>query len=184
MTVTLGGGTVSSVSDQTRTLVVMRHAKAETDGPTDAERRLAGRGEAEARAAGVWLAARGLQPESALVSAAVRTRQTWDAVAEGAGWDADLATYDESLYAAGPESALDLVRQVEDDVRTLVVIGHNPTMATLAQLLDDGEGDPEASAAMLGGYPTSAMTVLEVDGPWSDLDEAGGRVVAFHVGRA
>ena len=171
------------MSKQTRTLVVMRHAKAEQHGPTDFERRLADRGEGDARAAGTWLAGQGLEPDLALVSAAVRTRQTWDGVADGAGWDADLAEYDESLYAAGPESALDLVREVDDDVRTLVVVGHNPTMAYLAQLLDDGEGDQEASAEMVVGYPTSAMTVFEVEGDWKDLDEAGARVLAHHVGR-
>lgn len=162
----------------------MRHAKAEQDGATDAERRLAERGEADAHAAGAWLAAQGVEPDLALVSAAVRTQQTWEAVAAGAGWDADLATYDETLYAAGPETALDVVRGVDDAVRTLVVVGHNPTMAYVAQLLDDGEGDDDASSEMATGYPTSAMTVFEVEGDWSDLDEAGGRVLAFHVGRA
>lgn len=171
------------MSEQTRTLVVMRHAKAEQAGSTDYERRLAERGESDARAAGAWLAARGIEPDLALVSGAVRTHQTWEAVAEGAGWDEGVATYDESLYAAGPESALDLVRGVEDGVRTLVVVGHNPTMAYLAQLLDDGDGDEDASAEMVVGYPTSAMTVFEVDGDWEDLDEAGARVVGFHVGR-
>ncbi|WP_244928274.1 histidine phosphatase family protein [Nocardioides sp. W7] len=171
------------MSEQKRTLVVMRHAKAEQNGSTDFERRLAERGERDGRAVGAWLAGQGVQPDLALVSAAVRTQQTWEAVAEGAGWDAELATYDESLYAAGPESALDVVREVEDAVRTLVVVGHNPTMAYLAQLLDDGDGDEDASAEMVAGYPTSATTVFTVEGDWADLDEAGARVVAFHVGR-
>lgn len=162
----------------------MRHAKAEQAGATDFDRRLAERGEADAREAGVWLAAQGVDPDLALVSAAVRTHQTWDGVAEGAGWDDGVATFDESLYAAGPESALDLIRGVDDDVRTLVVIGHNPTMAYLAQLLDDGDGDEDASSEMATGYPTSAATVFELEGDWTDLDEAGARVVGFHVGRA
>jgi phosphohistidine phosphatase len=172
------------VSEQKRTLVVMRHSKAEQHGATDFERRLADRGEADARAAGAWLAAQGIEPDLALVSAAVRTHQTWEGVAAGAGWDEDLASYDESLYAAGPETALDLLREVEDDITTLVVVGHNPTMAYLAQLLDDGEGDEDASAELVGGYPTSAMTVFTVEGDWKDLDEAGAQVVAHHVGRA
>ena len=164
--------------------MVTRHAKAEQDGVTDAERRLAERGAADAHALGAWLADRGITPDAALVSAAVRTRETWEAVADGAGWDADLATYDEGLYSAGPETALDLVRAVDDAVHTLVVVGHNPTMASLAQLLDDGEGDDDASTEMAMGYPTGATTVLEVEGDWADLDEAGARVVAFHVPRA
>jgi phosphohistidine phosphatase len=63
------------------------------------------------------------------------------------------------------------------------VIGHNPTVAYLAQLLDDGEGDAVAAAEMAGGYPTSAVTVFAYDGAWADLAPGGARVLAFHVGR-
>jgi phosphohistidine phosphatase len=157
----------------------MRHAKAEQDGPTDFERPLAARGRREAEAAGAWLSGQRFAPEHALVSAALRTRETWDAVANGAGWDLE-PELDRGLYAAGPESALDLVRQVGDDVARLLVIGHNPTIATLAQLLDDGEGDPELAADMLRGYPTSAIAVFEHDGAWSALGEGTARLVGFH----
>lgn len=161
----------------------MRHAKAEASAPTDSERRLTDRGAAEAAAAGAWLADQGVVPDEALVSGAVRAVETWEAVAEGAGWDVAVATYDDGLYAAGPESALDLLREVDEGVRTLVLVGHNPTVAYLAQLLDNGEGDEEASAEMVAGYPTAAATVFEYDGDWADLDEASCRVVGFHVAR-
>ncbi len=67
---------------------------------------------------------------------------------------------------------------------TVLVIGHNPTMAYLAQMLDSGEGDPEASAGMTEGFPAAAVVVLEMDGPWAGLEMAGARVTGFHVGRA
>ena len=171
------------MSEQPRLLVLMRHAQAESHGPSDHERELAGRGRRDARAGGEWLAARGITADAALVSGALRTRETWESVATGAGWDLDAASYDEGLYAAGPESALDLVRETDESVRTLVVIGHNPTVGVLAQQLDSGQGDPEASVAMLGGYPTAATTIFEVAGRWADLDAEGARVVAFHVPR-
>jgi phosphohistidine phosphatase len=165
-----------------RVLVVMRHAKAEQDGPSDFERRLARRGIADARAAGEWLAAQDVAPDHALVSAAVRTAETWTAVAEGAGWDLE-ASYDRGLYAAGPETALDLVREAPSGARCLVVIGHNPTIAYLAQLLDDGEGDDAAAAAMTAGYPTGALAVFSYDGEWAALDPGAATLVGFHVAR-
>ena len=125
---------------------------------------------------------RSISSAQALVSAAVRTEQTWEAVNEGGGWDLE-ATLDEALYEAGTESSLDLVRDTDDHVRTLVVVGHNPTMASLAALLDDGAGDDEAGNEMALGFPTSALVVFSYDGDWSDLDEASASVVAFHVGR-
>jgi phosphohistidine phosphatase len=162
--------------------VLVRHAKAEQDGPTDFERELADRGRADAAAVGDRLAATGLVPDHALVSAATRTRQTWAAIAAAAGWDLE-PELDRGLYAADPDTALDLLRGIPADVSTVVVVGHNPTVAALANLLDDGTGDRAATDAMAAGYPTSAVTVLAYDGAWADLGFGAARVQAFFVGR-
>ena len=166
-----------------RTLVIMRHAKAEASAPTDFERELTDRGHADAREAGAWLASQGIEPDYVLVSAAARTVQTWEDVAVGSGWDLTLAEYDEGLYSASTDVALDLVRATDDGIDTLVVIGHNPTVAYLVSLLDDGTGDEEAGNQLAMGYPTAAVTVLSYDGEWAELDEAEASVTAFHVGR-
>ncbi len=165
-----------------RTIVVMRHAKAEEDGPNDVERALAARGHRDAAATGAWLAARGLVPAHALVSAARRTRETWKSVASAGGW-AVAPDLDLGLYSAGVEAALDLVRRIPDDVSTTVLLGHNPTVASLAQLLDDGEGDQGAATEMTQGFPTSALAVFTVPGAWSDLTLGGATLRAFHVAR-
>lgn len=165
-----------------RRIVVMRHAKAEQVGSSDFARELSARGVGDAEEAGRWLAAFGVEPDHALVSAAVRTSQTWESVAAGAGWSDD-ADYDDALYDAGPETALDLMRETPEEARTLIVVGHNPTMAYLAQLLDDGDGDEDAANELAAGYPTSALTVFDFEGDWSDLDEQCATVVAYHVGR-
>jgi phosphohistidine phosphatase len=160
----------------------MRHAKAEATAPTDHDRALAARGRADAEEAGRWLHAQGVRPDAALVSDAVRTVQTWEHVALGAGWDCapDLSAH---LYAAGGDSAFDLLRETDPAVECLVVIGHNPTMAYLAELIDDGDGDAAATAALLTrGLPTSAVAVFTLSGSWSDLGPGAGRVEAFHVG--
>ena len=165
-----------------RLLVVLRHAKAEPGGETDAARELAQRGWDDALEAGRWLVDSGISPDAALVSSSRRTVSTWLALAEGGSFEAE-ATYSESLYSAGPETALDLVRETDESVSNLVVVGHNPTMAYLAQLLDDGSGDTDAGREMAVGFPTGALAVFRVSGPWSRLDLASARLVAFHVGR-
>ncbi|MDF1602386.1 histidine phosphatase family protein [Nocardioides sp. YIM 152315] len=165
-----------------RRLVVMRHAKAEQDGPTDFERPLAERGRGDAAAAGAWLSSSGFVPDHALVSAALRTRETWEAVASGAGWSLD-PDLDRGLYDAGPDAAFDIIRLVPSEASALLVVGHNPTMAYLAQLLDDGTGSVEAGTAMASEFPTSAVAVFSYDGAWPDLGEGSARLEAFHVGR-
>lgn len=161
---------------------MVRHAKAEQAADTDHERGLLDRGRADAAAAGEWLAGQGVVPDHALVSAATRALETWTALASGAGWDLE-PDLDEGFYAAEPDTALDLIRRTPAEVRVLVVVGHNPTMGHLAQLLDDGEGDPEASNAMVSGFPTTAVALFEYDGEWADLDLTSSRLMAFHVGR-
>jgi phosphohistidine phosphatase len=169
-------------SARSRRLVVMRHAKAEQDGPTDFERPLAARGHRDAAAAGAWLAAAGVTPDHALVSAALRTQETWASVCEGAGWSL-APDLDRGLYAAGPETAVDLIRLTPADATCAVVVGHNPTMAYLAQMLDDGTGDADAVAAMAGDFPTSAVAVFSYDGQWDELGVGSAHLDAFHVGR-
>jgi phosphohistidine phosphatase len=170
------------VQQHSRRLVVVRHSKAEQSGETDHTRPLADVGRSDAQAAGRWLAGEDVVPDHAVVSAAPRARESWDGLAAGAGWSVE-PTLDEGLYSAGPDTALDLIRSTPPEASVLVVVGHNPTIAQLAQLLDDGEGDPDASNAMASGFPTSAVAVFEYDGAWADLDVTSARLVAFHVGR-
>ena len=103
-------------------LVVIRHAKAEQTGANDYERDLTGRGRADATAAGAWLAGAGVVPDQALVSAAPRAAQTWEALASGADWSLE-ADLDRGLYAAGPDTALDVLRPW---TRTAVVRDRRP----------------------------------------------------------
>jgi phosphohistidine phosphatase len=170
------------VQQDSRRLVVVRHAKAEQSGESDHARRLIARGRTDAEAAGRWLAGQRVVPDHALVSAASRARETWESLAAGAGWSVE-PSLDEGLYSAGPDTALDMIRRTPPDAAVVVVVGHNPTMGQLAQLLDNGEGDPEASNAMVRGFPTSAVAVFEYDGAWADLDITSARLVACHVGR-
>ncbi|MDQ6642151.1 MAG: histidine phosphatase family protein [Actinomycetota bacterium] len=169
------------MSSRNRTLVLMRHAKAEAFGAEDQARALTDRGRRDAAEAGLWLAAKGLVPDHALVSSAARAVATWEAVA-AASRSAAAPVYDESLYSAGPETTLEVLNTVEPVARVLIFVGHNPTAAYLAHVLSDSQPDPEAFRAMSQGYPTAALTVLEVPVKWADLTEGAARITDFHVG--
>ncbi len=160
----------------------MRHAKAEPFAASDHDRSLTGRGVSDATAAGRWARAQDLVPDHILVSSAARTRETWTAFATGADC-ATEAVVDPGLYPAGTDAALEILRIVPEDAQRVLVIGHNPTMAYLVHLLDDGGCDPAVFAELSAGYPTSALTVLDVETSWADLDLAGARITAFSVGR-
>ncbi len=173
-----------STSDGRRRLVLVRHAKAEPTAPTDHERDLTAGGRGDAEEAGRWLAGQDVAADAALVSDALRAHETWLHLSLGAGWTLE-PELSPALYAAGPDAALDMVRETAPDVGTLLVVGHNPTMAYLAEMLDDSEGDDDATTSMLvRGFPPAALVVLELTGGWADLAPGTARLVAFHVGGA
>jgi phosphohistidine phosphatase len=164
----------------TRTLVILRHAKAERPaGVADADRPLTDRGHADAGAAGAWLVARGYRPELVICSPARRTRQTWHGVAVAmAGDGSPEVRYEADAYAAGPAELLGLLRTVPVEVGTVLLIGHNPTMSMLSAALDP------AGPAASDGLRTSGLAVHEPDAPWDALAPGRARLVTAHTARA
>ena len=167
-----------------RTLIVIRHAKAEPFADSDHARRLTERGLSAARDVGRHLQSVGVLPDFALVSPAARTRETWAAVSAVTGEPAYGVSLDEAIYTGGPDVVLEALQAAPHDARTVAYVGHNPTAAYLGHLLDDGGGEPVAMSGLLGGFPPAAVAVLEVGVPWSELATATGRVVGYHVGGA
>ena len=166
-----------------RTLVLLRHAKAETPGDRpDIKRRLTKRGEADSRAAGAWLAAERLHPDLVLSSPATRTRQTWHGVAMALAEAAPDAPapevrYEHGVYDGGRTEIIDLLRAVPDGMDTVLVVGHNPTMSEVSALLHpDGNGDGE-------GLKTCGLAVHRAEGPWSTTEPGGMELVTIHTAR-
>lgn len=159
-------------------LIVFRHAKAVPHGAApDFERALAPRGVEAAAEMGRMLADEHLLPDLALVSPALRTRQTWEAAAMALS--GIPVRHEDGIYDAPSKRLLDLVRSVPDDVRTLVMVGHNPGIADLAQLLV-GHGDRYAFSRMRAKYVTGAIAVVDFDvDRWVDVKPGAGRLDRF-----
>lgn len=142
-----------------RRLVVLRHAKSSwPEGVADHERPLAPRGRRDAPAAGRALAETDCLPDLALCSTAVRARQTWELASRE--WGTPPAVrFDRRLYAAEVPELLTAVREVPDQITTLLLIGHNPGLEELILELA-GDGLDGALDAVRGKFPTSAVAVL------------------------
>jgi phosphohistidine phosphatase len=163
------------------TLVVVRHGKAEPYADTDADRRLTRRGHAEATSAGDFLVSRGLRPDVALVSSAVRAVETWKHLREATGAAETQPT--EDLYSASVDGVLAAVRKLPEEATTAAYVGHNPAAGSLAVALNDGEGDPAVLGSLLEGFPTAAVAVYRVAGSWADLEEGAATLLHFHAPR-
>ena len=140
-------------------LILLRHAKSDWSGSeADIDRPLAKRGRRQAPDAGRWLSANTESIDLAVVSPARRARSTWDLVS------AELAIppptrIDDRMYTDSERGLLGVVRELSDDVASVVLVGHNPGLENLVSRLTD------ASVPM----PTSALAVIEVTGSWSTV---------------
>lgn len=137
------------------TLVLVRHGKSDWSAPfgSDAERPLAPRGRRQAPLAGRWIAEH-LRLDLAVVSPAVRARQTWDLLAAEQPSPPDLRI-DDLVYGG---RLTDVVRGLPEDATTVALVGHSPDLEDLVHALT-GEHTP---------MPTSAVAVIDLDGSWSE----------------
>jgi phosphohistidine phosphatase len=168
------------VSEQKRTLVLLRHAKsAYPDGVADHDRPLAPRGRREAGLAGDWLRTNLPAIDAVLCSAATRTRETLAHTAIDAP-----VRYVDRLYGAAPGTVIDEITGVGDDVAALLLIAHEPAMSAAALGLAGGDSANSATAERISTkFPTSAMAVLRFGRSWKDLELGSAELVAFHVPR-
>ncbi|HEX2213728.1 MAG TPA: histidine phosphatase family protein [Mycobacterium sp.] len=165
-----------------RTLVLLRHAKSDyPDGVADHDRPLAPRGLREAVLAGDWIKAHLPPIEAVLCSTAQRTRQTLERARIVAP-----VRHVARLYDATPGTALDEInataRHFGAGPATLLVVGHEPVMSSLALRLAD-RTDSAAAQQIAVKFPTSSIAVLRTDMPWAELELGGARLAEFHIAR-
>jgi phosphohistidine phosphatase len=173
-------GNLDCVSQQDRTLVLLRHAKsAYPDGVPDHDRPLAPRGRREAGLAGDWLRANLPAIDAVLCSTATRARET---LAHSA-IDAPVR-YVDRLYDTVPGTVIDEITHISDDVAVLLVIAHEPTLAQVALGLTGTDSSNTAAAQRISTkFPTSAMAVLQLTCSWKDVELGSAELVDFHVPR-
>jgi phosphohistidine phosphatase len=168
------------VTDRYRTLLLLRHAKSDhPERVADHDRPLAPRGVREAGLAGDWLRAHAPAVDAVLCSTAARTRETLARTRIDAPVE-----FSDRLYDATPGAIVEEINNVDPDVETLLVIGHEPAMSQLALGLatDDGS-NPTAAEGISTKFPTSAIAVLRTSEPWDRLALDGATLVTFHVPR-
>lgn len=152
-----------------RTLILLRHAKSDwAGGRADLDRPLAKRGRRQAPEAGRWLAAHVDPIDLAVVSPARRALSTWELVAAELGVPPPTRVEDRA-YAASEQELLALVQELSDDLGTVVLVGHNPGLEDLVEVLT-GEWAP---------MPTSALAVIAVAGSWATAGRSPAALTAL-----
>ncbi len=121
-------------------LVLLRHGEAlpASRGMRDFDRPLSEKGRVQAQSAAQAISAIMARPDLILASRAVRTTQTAETVRATAFADVPVIT-DPALYLATPDALLDVLRGLDEDFRSVLLVGHNPGISeACARLADDG----------------------------------------------
>lgn len=148
----------------TKTLLLMRHAKSswKEDNTKDIDRPLTKRGKKDAPMMARLLKKENLHPDLILCSSAKRSRHTVRAMLEELELSDEIVIELDSLYLAEPQAYLEAIHEQSENAHCILVVGHNPGLEALAQVLSDS----------VISLPTA--TVAEIKLPikkWSDLDE-------------
>jgi phosphohistidine phosphatase len=152
-----------------RRLVLVRHAKAASStGGSDRSRPLTDKGRMDAGTVGGWLDWRVQLIDAIWSSSALRAQQTVEEL-RARLTSAPEPRLRDDLYDAGPGDLLDVLRSAPDEIRTLVVVGHNPTIEQLSGRLT---GDDR-------GYPAGATAIIEFGSDWVGLSPGAARLVDF-----
>ena len=163
-----------------RKLFLLRHAKSSWDDPMveDKDRPLNTRGRQAARLMAGYIARSCFHPALVLVSTSRRTRETWDIIEPRL--EGTSAAIEDGLYEAGKGDLLHRLRKVDDHIGSVMVIGHNPGLARLAEGLVGHNGDPESLERLTGKFSTGALAVIDLDiAHWGEIEAGTGRLVVY-----
>ena len=160
-------------------LAILRHAEAvPIAGGGDPERSLTLAGRSMAERMGHYFRNSGLVPDLALVSPARRARETFDGLQCGSGQTLKV-DFVSALYNAGIETLTSLVAEVSQEVRFLLVIGHNPGLAEFAGAIA-GKTDKAELAKMRERFSTPSLALIDFDvASWSKAMAGDGYLETF-----
>lgn len=135
-------------------LVLMRHSKSSQaePGQSDFERPLNERGKNDAEIMGKRLHERALAPDLIICSAAKRTYKTAKIVAGELHYEANDIISEMELYEASISDVLQIIRELSDDYKSVLLVGHNPTITGLVGYI---------SKTQIEHMPTSGQTCIQ-----------------------
>ena len=156
-----------------KTLVLLRHAKSSWKDPylSDHDRPLNKRGKKDAPE----MARRYIQqfpvPDLLISSTARRTMDTAKLFCEVLGLSPDQSESDRDLYHADAFAMLQIIGGLDNTLNTVFLVGHNPGMTVLANILQPG---------LTENLPTCGIAVFEVSDHWSSfLNKSEVRCTGF-----
>ncbi|MDE2561862.1 MAG: histidine phosphatase family protein [Sphingomonadales bacterium] len=164
-----------------KTLGLFRHAKSDWSDARarDFDRPLNARGRKGARLMGEHVRDSGYRFDRVIASPAVRVAETIEEATKAFGRSYPVE-WDRRIYLASSATLLDLLRGIEGDPASVLMVGHNPGLEDLIfDLVPDDGSSPLRDEAEVK-FPTATFAVLEIPvDSWADLEERTAKLVAM-----
>ena len=150
-------------------LLILRHAKSSWADPdlADFERPLNERGLHAAPFMGSVIAKEGLSPDLIISSPAERAKTTAELAVDGGKLAAEIK-FDDHIYEASPHALLQIASDIDDEMKSVMLVGHNPGIEAFIKLLT-GVYEPMPTAAL-------AVVELRID-YWEDIAAGSGKLL-------
>lgn len=166
-----------------RRVFLLRHARSRRDDPTlaDFDRPLEDNGRDDAALIGAFMKEQGVEPDCALCSPSVRTRQTLQLIEEKLDACPRYTFFPDDLYDTPAAALLAEIKAESDSCRNVLLIGHNPGLHELAlDLADRSRSKRDALERMEEKFPPAALAVFDLDiDHWSQADLRSGVLSLF-----
>ena len=162
-------------------LMLLRHAKSSLApaGQADFDRPLSGRGQRAAMAMGRHMASQDLLPQRVLCSPARRAMETWELLAGELKALPEILIVPEIYDFGDGRTLIECLRDHAGAAQSVLLVGHNPAIAALAQNLA-GKGNNKLRERLHLKYPTAALAVISFDlGNWQSLAAGSGTLLRF-----
>ncbi len=163
-----------------KTLYLLRHAKTEaaTGNQEDIDRRLTASGREACEAIGSYMKKHKYVPSFVLSSPARRTSETFSHVMEAAGMSPPYK-FEKTFYPFNPDRVADSIRKLDDNIDSVMIVGHNPGIHQLAITLAKPD-DTDSYEQLKTKYPTGTLTVLRFKlDSWERMGNKGGKLMDF-----
>jgi len=154
-------------------LYLVRHAKSSWKYPDldDFERPLNHRGKKDAPIMGHWLRSKKIIPDLIISSPALRASMTARIISETLSYPVERIKYKDQIYESGLTALFNIIGKSEESVKSLMLVGHNPGITSLANALSD---------IYVENIPTCGIYALNLDiAKWADITDKCGVLKFF-----
>ncbi|PNV75381.1 SixA phosphatase family protein [Leptospira inadai] len=160
---------------------LIRHSKSDWDTPfsNDEERPLSNRGRKNAKMLLTYLSKISFSVDAAIVSSSERTKETFRILSKLGAFYKEFR-FSEEIYEANGSELLGILRSLGSNMESVLFIGHNPGLESLAEtLILKSEA---RTSSLFVKFPTSAFLSLSLDSnDWKDCGKIPCQIQRFWI---